>query len=38
VDLRGRDLGPVLGLVSRISLAEQAGPQETGNGQPEDQR
>jgi hypothetical protein len=38
MDLRGRDIGPVLGLASRVPLTEQAGPQETGNGQPEDQR
>jgi hypothetical protein len=37
-DLRGRDLGAVLGVASRVSLAEQASTEETGNGQPEDQR
>jgi hypothetical protein len=38
VDLRDRDLGLVLGVASRVSLAEQAGAQEAGDGQPEDQR
>jgi hypothetical protein len=38
VDLRGRDLGLVLGVASRVSLAEQAGAQEAGDGQPDDQR
>jgi hypothetical protein len=37
-DLRGRDLGAVLGVLSRVSLAEQAGPEESRNDQPEDQR
>jgi hypothetical protein len=37
-DLRGSDLGAVLGVLSRVSLAEQAGPYESHNDQPEDQR
>jgi len=37
-DLRSRDLGAVLGIQSRLTLAEQAGPEESRNDQPEDQR
>ncbi len=37
-DLRGSDLGAVLGVLSRVSLAEQAGSEESHNDQPEDQR
>jgi hypothetical protein len=36
VDLRGCDLGVVLGLASRVALAEEAGSEETRNGQPDD--
>jgi hypothetical protein len=36
VELRGRDLGAVLGLASSVSLAEEAGSDETRNGQPDD--
>jgi hypothetical protein len=37
-DLRSRDLGAVLGVLSRVALTEQAGPYESHNDQPEDQR
>ncbi len=37
-DLCGRDLGAMLGVLSRVSLTEQAGPYESHNDQPEDQR
>jgi hypothetical protein len=36
--LRGRDLGAVLGVPSRASLAEEADPDETCNGQRKDKR
>ena len=37
-DLGSRDLGAVNGVLPRVSLAEQAGPEESRNDQPEDQR
>lgn len=37
-DLGSRDLGAVNGVMPRVSLAEQAGPEESRNDQPEDQR
>jgi hypothetical protein len=36
MDLRGRHLGAVLGLAPHVSLAEEAGSEETRNSQPDD--
>jgi hypothetical protein len=36
MDLRGCDLGAVLGLASRVALAEEARSEEPRNGQPDD--
>jgi hypothetical protein len=37
-DLRGGDLGTAVGLASRVSLAEEAGPDEARSGESDDQR